>query len=83
MNDNEKRLNTITQEKRVSNWLTSNPISDQGFNLTIICDSFGIMDANLPAFHLQHFICACVSKIDIHHDTSQNEIYECCEIYEI
>ena len=34
MNDNEKRLNAITQEKRVSNWLTSNPISDQGFNLT-------------------------------------------------
>ena len=33
INDNEKCLNTITQEKGVSNWYqVSYPISDQGFN---------------------------------------------------
>ena len=33
INDNEKCLNTITQEKGVSNWYqTSYTISDQGFN---------------------------------------------------
>ena len=44
MNDNEKRLNTVTHEKGVSNWLTSYPISDHGFDLTKqqFCDSLRI-----------------------------------------
>ena len=30
----EKRLNKITQEKRVSNWLKAYPISDQEYGLS-------------------------------------------------
>ena len=30
----EKRLNKITQEKRVSSWLKAYPISDQGYDLS-------------------------------------------------
>ena len=33
LNENRKCLNDITQEKRVSNWLTAYPISDQGYDL--------------------------------------------------
>ena len=33
LNENQKRLNDITQEKGVSNWLKAYPISDQGCDL--------------------------------------------------
>ena len=33
LDENQKRLNDITQEKGVSNWLKVYPISDQGYNL--------------------------------------------------
>ena len=34
LNENRLRLNSINREKGVLRWLTSYPISDQGFNLT-------------------------------------------------
>ena len=33
LDENQKRLNDIMQEKGVSNWLKVYPISDQGYNL--------------------------------------------------
>ena len=33
LDENKKRLNNITQEKGVSNWLKAYPISDQGCDL--------------------------------------------------
>ena len=41
LNENQVRLNSINREKGVSSCLTSNPISDHGFDLTKqqFCDS--------------------------------------------
>ena len=32
LDENQKHLNNITQEKGVSNWLKAYPISDQGYD---------------------------------------------------
>ena len=34
LDENQKRLNNITQEKGVSNWLKAYPISDQVYDLS-------------------------------------------------
>ena len=60
LDENQKHLNNITQEKGVSNWLKAYPISDQGY----ICLSYGWRLTNIPS------TCSCGSKMDIQHAMS-------------
>ena len=60
LDENQKRLDDITQEKGVSNWLKAYPISDQGY----ICLSYGWRLTNIPS------TCSCGSKMDIQHAMS-------------
>ena len=66
----EKCLNKITQEKRVSNWLKAYPISDQGYDLNkqqfwdCVCLRYGQRLTNIPS------TCSCGSKMDIQHAMS-------------
>ena len=69
MSDNERRLNTITQEKEISNRLTLYPIAIEG--LILLNNNFwtvleceircGQELINIPSS------CACRSKINIQH----------------
>ena len=67
MNEKEKRLVTISNEKNVSNWLTMLPITEHGFELSkqqfwdSVSLRYGWKITNLPTF------CQCGSKFDIQH----------------
>ena len=69
-NKNQKRLNDIAQEKRVSNWLKVYPISDKGYDLNnyqfwdCVCLRYGWRLTNIPS------TCSCGSKMDIQHAKS-------------
>ena len=70
LNDNQERLNSITQEKGVSNWLKAYPISNQGYDLNkqqfwdCVCLRYGWRLTNIPS------TCSCGSKMDIKHAMS-------------
>ena len=65
MSDMQIQLNKISQEKEVSNWLTSDPISKHGLNLNKqqlwngIGITYGWELINIPS------ICACGHKMDM------------------
>ena len=67
LNENQKRLNDITQEKGVSNWLKTYPISDQGYGLNkqqfwdCVRLGHGWRLMNIPS------TCSYRSKMDIQH----------------
>ena len=66
----QRRLNDVTQEKGVSNWLKAYPISDQGYDLnkqqfwSCVCLRYGWRLTNIPS------ICSCGSNVDIQHAMS-------------
>ena len=70
LDENQKHLNNITQEKGVSNWLKAYPISDQGYDLnkqqfwSCVCLRYGWRLTNIPS------ICSCGSNVDIQHAMS-------------
>ena len=70
LNENQKPLNDITQEKAVSNWLKAYPISDQGYDLNkqqfwdCVCLPYGWRLTNILS------TCSCRSKMDIQHAMS-------------
>ena len=65
LDENQKHLNSITQEKGVSNWLKAYPISDQGYDFNkqqfcdCVCLRYGGRLTNIPS------TCSCGSKMDI------------------
>ena len=67
MSESQIRLNNISQEKGVSNYLTSYSISEYGFDLNKqqfwdrIRLRYGLKLTNLPS------MCACGYKIDMQH----------------
>ena len=70
LNENQKRLNDITQKKGVSNWLKAHPISDQRYDLNkqqfwdCVRLRYGWRLTNIPS------TCSCGSKMDIQHAMS-------------
>ena len=70
LDENQKRLNDITQENGVSNWLKAYPISDQGYDLNnqqfldCVCLHYGWRLTNIPS------TCSCGSKMEIRHAMS-------------
>ena len=69
LNENQKCLNDITQEKGVSNWLKVYPISDQGYDFNkkqfgdCVRLRYGWRLMNIPST-------CCESKMDIQHALS-------------
>ena len=67
LNENQRRLSDITQEKGVSNWLTACPISDQVYGLNnqqfsdCVRFSYGWWLTNIPSTY------SCGSKMAIQH----------------
>ena len=67
MNEQQKRINNINQEKGVSNWLTILPLVEHGFDFNkqqfwdCIRLRYGWNITNLPT------TCACGAKFDIQH----------------
>ena len=67
LDENQKRVNDITQEKGVSNWLKAHPISDQGYDLNeqqfwdCVRLRYGWRLTNTPS------TCSCGTKMDIQH----------------
>ena len=67
MNEKEKRLVTISNEKNVSNWLTMVSITEHGFELSkqqfwdSVSLRYGWEITNRPTF------CQCGTKFDIQH----------------
>ena len=65
LDENQKRLNDITQVKGVSNWLKACPINDQGYDLNkpqfwdCVCLRYGWRLTNIPSK------CSYRSKMDI------------------
>ena len=70
LDENQKRLNDITQENGVSSWLKAYPISDQGYDLNnqqfsdCVCLHYGWRLTNIPS------TCSCGSKMEIRHAMS-------------
>ena len=67
LDESQKRLNDITQEKGVLNWLKTYPVSDQGYDLNkqqfwdCVRLHYGWRLTNIPS------TCTCESKMDIQH----------------
>ena len=67
LDENQKRLNEITQGKGVSNWLKAYLIFDQGYDLNkqqfwdCVRLRYGCRLTNIPS------TCICGSKMDIQH----------------
>ena len=73
LNVKQKRLNEMTREKEVSNWLSAYPLKEYGFDLNKqqfwdgISTLYGWPLNNLPTK------CACGSKYDFQHSMSCNK----------